>query len=156
MKRSSFLPVIALALTLFTTAAFSQNMATKKIIAKYENDYIPTFKEDLGSLTKDPRLSGIDVKMDFKSFGDDFEELDGAVRQLIHAKGAIVFLAKDDVRKTAIHEGLKTIVVSKVDTPSKKSMSIKDGVLYLATNTYKDSSNLNSSNDIQHFLEKNL
>ncbi|MEO6069094.1 MAG: hypothetical protein ABIP31_01050 [Chitinophagaceae bacterium] len=146
------------ALLMFVFASQSvlgQNMATKKIIAKYAADYIPEFKESLAYRSGNPALAKIDVDIDFGSFGDNYEELDLAVRQLHQLKGAILFLAKDATGKEAIEKGLKKITIRKTSDVGKKEISISNGNLLLATNSF-DLKTLISTSEIQKFLETKL
>ncbi|MEJ7626083.1 MAG: hypothetical protein WKF35_04400 [Ferruginibacter sp.] len=137
----------------FVTTA--QSMATKKIIAKYESDYIPEFKESIAYRSNNPALGKIEINMDFESFGDNTAELDLAVRELNMVKGAILFLAKDAVGKASIEKGIKKITIRKVEDVSKKGIDLTGNNLTIATTSF-DLKTLIGSAEIQKFLEKNL
>jgi len=140
---------------IFSVTGYTQNMATKKIMAKFETEYIPEFKESLIYRTNNPALGKIVVIIDFESFGDNTEELDLAVRELNMVKGAILFLAKDEVGSSSVEKGLKMLTIRKVDDVSKKEISLKEGNLLIATNSF-DLKTIIGSAEIQKFLEKNL
>ena len=150
------LRTLSLLVALFATAPlFAQNMATKKVQAKYEADYIPEFKSSLAGRSGVAAFGEMAVAIDYASFGDDAAELDLAVRQLNMAKGAILDLARDAAAKDALTQKLKGIRIVKTADASGKKISMDAGTLVLATNSF-DLRTLISSSEIKAFLEKSL
>jgi len=148
-----YLSVVSAILT--SLSATGQDLATKKIIAKYEKDYIPEFKSSLAYRSGNPALGKINVVIDFKSFGNNAEELDLAVRELNMVKGAILFLAKDAAGKTAIEKGLNTITIRQAADAAGRQLKLTNGNLILATHSF-DLKTLIGTPEIQKYLEKSL
>jgi hypothetical protein len=136
-------------------AVLAQSLATRAEIAKYSRDYIPEFKSSIVGQSGNENLGKIAIDMDFESFGDNKTELENAARQLFHAKGTLLFLNKNPTARAAIESQIKSIKI--VLTPNAKAnkMTLKNGVLTLASSSY-DLGNFYTSEDIKTFLLKKL
>lgn len=136
-------------------AILAQSLGMKAEIAKYSRDYIPEFTSSIVSQSGNAKLGQIAVNMDFQSFGDNKPELENAARQLFHAKGAILFLNKDATARAAIESKIKAIKIVLVPDVKSKNMTLQNGTLTMASNSF-DLGKFHSSEDIKKFLLKNL
>ncbi len=133
----------------------AQSMATEREIAKYSTDYIPEFKSTIVNQSGNAKLGEIAVNVDFASFGDNKTELENGQRQLIHVKGALLFLNKDAVSKARIERKFKKISIILVSSESQRSLAMSNGELIIKSNSF-DLNKLYSSEDIKGFLLKKL
>jgi hypothetical protein len=101
------------------------------------------------------KLGEIAVNVDFASFGDNKAELENGQRQLIHVKGALLFLNKDAVSKARIERKFKKISIILVPSESQRSLAMSNGELIIKSTSF-DLNKLYSSEDIKDFLLKKL
>ena len=133
----------------------AQSLATRAEIAKYAKDYIPEFKSSIVGQSGNEKLGKIAVDMDFDSFGDNKTELENAARQLFHFKGAALFLNQNPTARAAIESKIKSIKIVLVSDSQANKMTLKNGVMTLASSSY-DLGKFHSSEDIKNFLLKSL
>jgi hypothetical protein len=133
----------------------AQSMATEREIAKYSTDYIPEFKSTIVNQSGNAKLGDIAVNVDFASFGDNKTELENGQRQLIHVKGALLFLNKNAVSKTRIEQKFKKISIILVPSESQRTLAMSNGELIIKSTSF-DLNKLYSSEDIKDFLLKKL
>jgi hypothetical protein len=148
---------IGLSILLLTTAilpTMAQSLATEREIAKYSSDYIPEFKSSIVERTGNANLGKIDVSVDFASFGDNKSELESGQRQLIHVKGALMFLNKNATAKARIEQKLNKISLILVPNAAQRGMSMSNGTLIIKSDSF--SNKLHSSENVKEFLLQKL
>jgi hypothetical protein len=153
--KSSVVAIVSVIGVLNAHAVLAQSLETRAEIAKYSKDYIPEFQSSIASQSGNEKLGKIAVDMDFDSFGDNKTELENAARQLFHFKGAVLFLNKNPTARAAIESKIKSIKIVLVSDEKAKKITLKNGVVTMASSSY-DLGKFYSSEDIKGFLLKKL
>jgi hypothetical protein len=149
------LSIVSMVGIVSTQMVLAQSLETRAEIAKYSKDYIPEFQSSIASQSGNEKLGQIAVNMDFESFGDNKTELENAARQLFHFKGAILFLNKNPTARAAIESKIKAIKIVLVSDPKAKKITLKNGVVTMASSSY-ELGKFHTSEDIKKFLLKSL
>ena len=155
MKNTLIKSLALFLVVILAETGHAQSLAAKQEIAKHTTDYLPEFKSSIVGQSGNANLGKIDVNVDFASFGNSKEELENGQRQLIHIKGALLFLNKNATARTEIEKQLKKIMIGLVSDPKQKGMSFKDGELVVKSNSFALGS-LHGSEDVKKFLLENL
>jgi hypothetical protein len=151
-------PSIGLSFLLAMSAiapTMAQSLATEQEIAKYSSDYIPEFKSTIVNQSSNPNLGKIDINVDFASFGDNKLELENGQSQLIHIKGALLFLNKNVAAKSRIEKKFKKINLILVPNSAQRGLSMSNGELIVKSDSFSSDKRY-SSEDIKTFLLQKL
>jgi hypothetical protein len=151
----SLLSIVSVAGVLSSQLVLAQSLETRAEIAKYSKDYIPEFQSSIASQSGNAKLGKIAVDIDFDSFGDRKTELENAARQLFHFKGAVLFLNKNPTARAAIERKIKAIKIVLVSDPKADKITLKNGVVTMASSSY-ELGKFHTSEDIKNFLLKSL
>ena len=125
----------------------------KRLIKQGQEEWVPEATKDLRELTGGQQV----YEVEWDTFSTDADALNNVQNQgMRRINAAFRAISRDDLGKEASNEGVKTIRLRNVASPSEKSVQVKDGVVTVQCAWGKGGDGYFTDRELQLVIEKAL